>query len=94
MVQRQQQEITDLQSRLIQSETEKTQAGERIDTLERKVESLQGYLDQERHRRFEVETQIKNKVMVEPEVHEKMLMIRERAEKMQSKEAELNRQVE
>ncbi len=94
MVQRQQQEITDLQSRLIQSETEKTQACERIDTLERKVESLQGYLDQERHRRFEVETQIKNKIMVEPEVHEKMLMIRERAEKMQSKEAELNRQVE
>jgi tetrahydromethanopterin S-methyltransferase subunit G len=56
MVQRQQQEITDLQSRLIQSETEKTQAHERIETLERKVESLQGYLDQERHRRFDLET--------------------------------------
>jgi septal ring factor EnvC (AmiA/AmiB activator) len=91
MVQRQQQEITDLQSRLIQSETEKTQAHERIETLERKVESLQGYLDQERHRRFDLETQVKNKVLIEPEVHQKLMMNRDRIEKFQNMEADLTR---
>jgi hypothetical protein len=44
-IQRQQSEITELQSRLIIAENDKAFAVQRNDTLEKKVESLNKFLD-------------------------------------------------
>ena len=54
-IQRQQSEITELKSRLITAENDKAFAVQRNDTLEKKVESLNKFLDQERRLRLELE---------------------------------------
>ena len=85
-IQRQQSEITELQSRLITAENDKAFAVQRNDTLEKKVESLNKFLDQERRLRLELEAQYRSKVTLDKEEYDKLLQCRERADRQTQRE--------
>jgi aconitase B len=91
-IQRQQSEITELQSRLITAENDKAFAVQRNDTLEKKVESLNKFLDQERRLRLDLEAQYRSKVTLDKEEYDKLLQCRERADRQTQREQDLQRQ--
>jgi hypothetical protein len=91
-IQRQQSEITELQSRLITAENDKAFAVQRNDTLEKKLESLNKFLDQERRLRLELEAQYRSKVTLEKEEYDKLLQCRERADRHTQREQDMQRQ--
>ena len=66
---------------MITAENDKAFAVQRNDTLEKKVESLNKFLDQERRLRLELEAQYRSKVTLDKEEYDKLLQCRERADR-------------
>ena len=66
----------------------------KTDDLERKVESLVKYLENERRLRFEAEAQIKSQVHNDKDQLDKMLSLKERVEVFNHIETELKNEIE
>jgi rRNA processing protein Krr1/Pno1 len=75
-----------LQSRLLNAENEKTFAQQRNDTLERKVESLNKFLDQERRLRLDLDTQNRSKISLDQETYDKLIFCKDKHEQCQTRE--------
>lgn len=66
---------------MITAENDKAFAVQRNDTLEKKVESLNKFLDQERRLRLDLEAQYRSKVTLDKEEYDKLLQCRERVDR-------------
>ena len=89
MIGQQLQHVSELQSKLTTIENEKYSLSSKNDVLEKKVESLVKFLEQERRMRYELEDKVKKFEAAESGQIAQLNTFKEKAEQVAMKEQEL-----